>query len=543
MPRRLSDASDSDWGEDADSGKSIQPENFPNSVAPNEPEYDIRWIDVEEEGDFAHGTIPFLVDMGARKIFLAPEGSLHAQIMQAVGGEVIGPLNRGYVSQATGDVKIPMCSEKDYEQISDALKYFIGRPKFGRLDKDPHVCPECDELYENCKCLSWGEGADWASDPIDQSSIREMKPGIQAARKQSSWEEFTGYVPTQLMTELQELDRFGEDKWKDVDELKDDIAQNGIQEPIWVEFNEFTGEAHVGEGHHRIGIAEQLGLTSVPVVVVRSSRKPNRPNNHRFQYVGPYHDPEGNPTPPQYMHPSDIGLPVVGERTASRKTSLYMFHVSPSINRDLIASEGLNGQERGLEESGIDSPWTYKTWDQPPGNYFFPSKQDAYAYVLNLNQNRAARPEVLDQTGREFDIYQVDVDGLPMFTDPEAQIISGEGPSNLGELDVPPEHKRVYYNGMWFGNPFGDPARAVTPSEVSPRRIRLIDTMSKENSPDYWKWESDGMPDNWERLPMTEVPWPGHDLSPQEKAGAWDKPLAKLSPRESSYVLGHAESN
>lgn len=197
MPRRLADAYDSDWGEDGDSGKSIQPGNFPNSVAPNEPEYEIQWVDVDDEENFQPGTIPFLVDMGARKIFLAPEGSLHAQIMQAVGGDIIGPIHRGYVSQVTGDVNIPTargwnCSEKDQEQISDALTSFLGTAKFGRLDKDPHVCPECDELYENCKCLSWGEGADWASDPIDQSSIREMKPGIQASlnfqEKAGAWD-------------------------------------------------------------------------------------------------------------------------------------------------------------------------------------------------------------------------------------------------------------------------------------------------------------------------------------------------------------------
>lgn len=536
MGKRLSDAYDSDWGEDGDSGTSIQPGNFPNSVAPNQPNPDkpeYQVIRVGEDGSigiegFCPGTTPFIADIGGREIYLGEEGMMHAQIMEIVSdGALMGPLVRGYLD-ASGTHLTGVDREED-NAISDALSDFTGRGTFmSRVKRDPAVCPVCDELVSECDCLSWGEGADWANDPIDQSSIREMKPGIQA--KVAGMENFIGNVPTGFMSQLREYDR------PDVEDLQEDIAENGINEPLWVDFNDLTGEVHLSEGNHRIAIAEKLGLPTVPVGVYRSQRKSQSPNGLRFEYVGPERDHLGNPRPPQYMHPSDIGLPVVGERTASRKTALRMFHVSPSFNRDLIASEGLNGHERGLEEAGIDSPWTYNNWDQPPGNYFFPNMRDAYAYASTLSES--GRSEIINQTGYEFDIYEVDVDGLPMFTDPEDQLISevevtGGGSSNLDEVGLPDE------TGI-----FGTPARAVTPDGVSPRRIRLVDTVSKEILGDH-AWDAhrhnfDGMPTGWERLPMTEVPWPGHDLNPQERAAAWDKPLAKLSPRESSYVLEKA---
>lgn len=124
---------------------------------------------------------------------------------------------------------------------------------------------------------------------------------------------FVGHVPTEVLTQLQELDRFGEDQRESpqyTDELKSSIEREGIREPVWVDFDPDTGQAHVSEGNHRVGIASQLGISHVPTIVMRSTRSPHRPNPHRFQYVGPERDHLGIPRPPQYMHPADIGLPV-----------------------------------------------------------------------------------------------------------------------------------------------------------------------------------------------------------------------------------------
>lgn len=176
--RRLAD---SDWGPEADSGKAIQSDQFPNVAKPNKPSYDIEFVDVGDD-NFAMGSLPFVVDMGDRKIYLGDEGSLHAQIMAFINP--IGPITRGYIDIRTGEVKLYAFNggEDESALIEKAVLDYTGRGRGPIMShqRDPEVCPICDELYSECQCVSWGEGADWADEPIDQATIREMKPGIQA---------------------------------------------------------------------------------------------------------------------------------------------------------------------------------------------------------------------------------------------------------------------------------------------------------------------------------------------------------------------------
>jgi ParB-like chromosome segregation protein Spo0J len=45
--------------------------------------------------------------------------------------------------------------------------------------------------------------------------------------------------------------------------LTDDIAENGIREPI--KYVEHNGVKHVVDGHHRLRVARNLGMDEVPV--------------------------------------------------------------------------------------------------------------------------------------------------------------------------------------------------------------------------------------------------------------------------------------
>lgn len=94
-----------------------------------------------------------------------------------------------------------------------------------------------------------------------------------------------------------------QDYW---DILKADIAKKGILSPIYLDYNAETGEAHVSEGNHRIKAAQELGLTSVPVIVYPSRRR-SQGGSIKLQ-PGQHHG--------EYGKPSAYGLPVEGTKMA-----------------------------------------------------------------------------------------------------------------------------------------------------------------------------------------------------------------------------------
>lgn len=54
----------------------------------------------------------------------------------------------------------------------------------------------------------------------------------------------------------------------DLDQLKADINRNGIQNPLIVREDE-SGERWLRNGHHRLVVAMELGLTEVPILIER----------------------------------------------------------------------------------------------------------------------------------------------------------------------------------------------------------------------------------------------------------------------------------
>ena len=60
-----------------------------------------------------------------------------------------------------------------------------------------------------------------------------------------------------------------------VDKLAASIAEDGITEPLILEFHPGTGLVWLGEGNHRLAAARQLGLDSVPVRGMRYEPTPS----------------------------------------------------------------------------------------------------------------------------------------------------------------------------------------------------------------------------------------------------------------------------
>ena len=78
-------------------------------------------------------------------------------------------------------------------------------------------------------------------------------------------------VPIEILKKYREYDRAKDPLLNEegYGELKADIMANGIQDISIIMYGTETDTAILGEGNHRLAIAEELGIQSIPVRVVR----------------------------------------------------------------------------------------------------------------------------------------------------------------------------------------------------------------------------------------------------------------------------------
>lgn len=124
-------------------------------------------------------------------------------------------------------------------------------------------------------------------------------------------------VPVEHIDRAREFDRapgekdFDGDpqKW---DALKSHMKEHGITSPIIMHYNPDTGESYVAEGNHRVQVAKELGMTHVPVVMYRHRRGVGYGGRHiKVKPIGGQLNEYGyEKHVPQYIRPSDVGLPV-----------------------------------------------------------------------------------------------------------------------------------------------------------------------------------------------------------------------------------------
>lgn len=97
--------------------------------------------------------------------------------------------------------------------------------------------------------------------------------------------------------------------------LKEDIKQNGIKEPICVLYFVKDNTLTLGEGHHRLQIANDLNIQKIPIRVIVNWRGDTRWNNYNVAHEI-YHPPkkldiEGYNRRNYYptnVKPSELGL-------------------------------------------------------------------------------------------------------------------------------------------------------------------------------------------------------------------------------------------
>ena len=95
------------------------------------------------------------------------------------------------------------------------------------------------------------------------------------------------YYPTEELAPYREYvkDRLRRIKTGKYEELRADIKENGIREPLLIQFGS-NGVAKIGEGNHRHQIAQELGLEQVPVYFL-FQREVNLNENKWADYDAP----------------------------------------------------------------------------------------------------------------------------------------------------------------------------------------------------------------------------------------------------------------
>lgn len=91
--------------------------------------------------------------------------------------------------------------------------------------------------------------------------------------------------------------------------LKDDISENGIQEPLTLQYGARDRIAAIGEGNHRLAIAKELGIKEVPMTVsgTQLSKADQLADKKGFAEV-PGREPDETGYVPSNQKPSDVGI-------------------------------------------------------------------------------------------------------------------------------------------------------------------------------------------------------------------------------------------
>jgi hypothetical protein len=117
----------------------------------------------------------------------------------------------------------------------------------------------------------------------------------------------TEMVPIEALKPFKEWSR-DIDRSEYTRDLRNHIQQHGVTGTTFLDYDPDTGHGHMSEGNHRLEIADQLGITHLPVTVYRSGRKPREGQweGHPFPQTI---EPDKFGYVPQYIRPSEVGLP------------------------------------------------------------------------------------------------------------------------------------------------------------------------------------------------------------------------------------------
>ena len=85
------------------------------------------------------------------------------------------------------------------------------------------------------------------------------------------YKDIVEWVDINTIDDIKEYDRGSKPTTSNIQDLANDIKENGFKEPLMIDFNPYNGNIKLAEGNHRLAAAKMLGLDKVPVWASRSS--------------------------------------------------------------------------------------------------------------------------------------------------------------------------------------------------------------------------------------------------------------------------------
>jgi ParB-like chromosome segregation protein Spo0J len=153
--------------------------------------------------------------------------------------------------------------------IAEVLKIAKERKQLAvfNLETFEEIRVEKDEIYSDGQIEQTKENGTKIGD------TSEFKPNYTVGRSNPKIKEYTN-VSVDILSQIQDVDRIGQYGAYNSDiginetiELAKDIAENGFKSFVYIEYNPETGNIVLGEGNHRLQIAQILGLKDIPARV------------------------------------------------------------------------------------------------------------------------------------------------------------------------------------------------------------------------------------------------------------------------------------
>lgn len=112
---------------------------------------------------------------------------------------------------------------------------------------------------------------------IQKKEIDSIISKTKETMKTHNYGEYVEMVDTKIVKEYMEFDRRVNisNSLKDVENLSKDILKNGFKDPLIMGYNPKTGFTALIEGNNRLMIAEDLGITQLPVRVAKDTMETN----------------------------------------------------------------------------------------------------------------------------------------------------------------------------------------------------------------------------------------------------------------------------
>ena len=226
------------------------------------------------------------------------------------------------------------------------------------LDRDhekPAPCMICEkdakELEEYKKIWKEASTNDLTDTVISLSKNNSPFQGNYAKEK-------IQWVPIDIVHEMREFDRGGKDAYSGsrdkIDDIKNSLPKNGFMNPLIVDYSMKDRHAYLCEGNHRLIAAQEIGLTHVPVRIIKKENSGNKNRGYAKPVTGV--DPDNYGYVPADMSPSQVGM--VKENDIIKNTSVNGQGYDAPVDSNFHApgAQDPEGPQYIIDQANITGP-------------------------------------------------------------------------------------------------------------------------------------------------------------------------------------------